>query len=96
MTAQEIANAIYNHLGGDDKFDQYYIGITDNIERRLYDEHKVDKESHWAIYAPADDDTDSRAVEKHFLDKGMKGGGGGGDTSSIYVYCYRVTDYTVE
>lgn len=40
--------------------------------------------------------TVARAVEKHFLDKGMKGGGGGGDDNSDKVYAYKIANHTVE
>jgi hypothetical protein len=98
QTAQEIADAIYQHLSGRTDFAKFYIGITNDIERRLFGEHNVSKEqgTQWWIYKKAIDAKDARAVEQHFLDKGMKGGSGGGDDNSVFVYCYEITKDTEE
>lgn len=77
-------------------YSEFYIGITNDVERRLFNEHNVDKNHEWWIYREAIDEINSRAVEKHFLGKGMKGGNGGGDETSVYVYCYKISDSTKE
>lgn len=70
-TAQQIADDIHNHLqeNGRKNFSDYYIGITNNIERRLYNEHNVPKENYWLITRIAENDEHARRVEKHYLDK---------------------------
>ncbi len=94
--AQQIADDIYNHLAGETNFSSYYVGITNDIERRLFNEHNVPKSNHWRIHREAVNDKHARAVEKHFIDRGMRGGSGGGDNGSIWVYCYKITNYTIE
>lgn len=42
-TAQQIADDIYAHLNGDTNYKAYYIGITNDIDRRLFGEHNVTK-----------------------------------------------------
>ena len=37
-----------------------------------------------------------RSIEKHFLDKGAKGGRGGGDSSTCYIYAYKISPSTRE
>lgn len=97
-TAQQIANDIDAHLAKSNAkyFSNFYIGITNDIERRLFGEHNVPKKGHWFIYREATNDEHARSVEKHYLDKGMKGGDGGGDNSSTYVYCYEISNSTKE
>jgi hypothetical protein len=80
--------------GGD--FPQWYVGITDSPERRLFKEHAVEKEGGVWIYNRCVSSETARAVERHFLALGMKGDEGGGDDESAYVYAYKITRHTVE
>lgn len=97
-TAQEIISDIDEHLGKSSAkyFSDFYIGITNDIERRLFGEHNVSQNGHWFIYRKAINDVHARSVEKHYLDKGMKGGDGGGDATCTYVYCYEISVSTNE
>ena len=94
-----IIKEIHDHLvngcnGGN--YSDYYVGITKNIDDRLFGAHKVPTEGHCYIYREAFNDTDARTVEKYYLDKGMQGGDGGGDNESVFVYVYKVSSLTVE
>ena len=91
-----IISEINKHLGNISNYSAYYVGITNDVERRLFNEHKVDREHGKWIYRTATSDTVARDVEQYFLNKGCKGGSGGGDESSIIVYCYKITNNTVE
>ena len=75
-------------------FSNYYAGITKNPKDRLFNDHNVDEESGCWLYRKAINITHARDAEKILLDKGMKGGDGGGDNSSVYVYCYMITNQT--
>lgn len=98
QTAQEIVDDIEAHLqkSSAKNYSDFYIGITNDIDRRLFGEHNVPKKGHWRIHKEAVSDKAARAVEKHFLDKGMQGGDGGGDDTSVYVYCYEISSVTTE
>ena len=65
------------------KYSIWTIGVTDDPVRRR-DEHG--NPGAWR-YWDADTETVARNVEKHFLDRGMKGGGGGGGRAD-YVYIF--------
>jgi len=96
-TRQQIIADIDAHIkkqGG--QYSSWYVGITADIEERVYGEHKVPREGHWRIHREADSAAISRAVEKAFLDAGCKGGPGGGDDSAVWVYAYLITANTVE
>ena len=99
LTAQQIADAIYEHLKKDvdgNNYGKFYIGITNDIDRRLFGEHNVPRNGHWRIHHDAINKEHAQAVEEHFLAKGMKGDTGGGTDDSVWVYCYKITNKTIE
>jgi len=88
---REIENVMVDGSEGD-----WYIGITDNTERRK-GEHEKDGNDigHWKDWNPESEE-DARDIEKFFLNKGcsncsksnsLKGGtGGGGNANYVYIY----------
>ena len=98
-TNQTLVNEIVDHLKngcGGGKNSEYYVGITKNIENRLFGDHNVTKEGHCYIFRNANSASNARIIEKYFLDGGMKGGDGGGDADSKYVYVYKISSSTKE
>ena len=100
--AGKIATAIISdincHLSKSSKqcYADLYIGITNDIERRLFGEHNVNKENAWWIWREACDKWTAQEVEEYFLEQGMKGDTGGGNNGTVYVYCYEITNNTIE
>lgn len=98
MAAQDsetIVREIHAHIqkqGGEPS--DWYIGITENVEGRLFSYHKVPKKNHWFIFRETFSDADARRIEKAFLDWGCDGGGGGGNEDATYVYAYLKTSIT--
>ena len=92
-TKQEIINDIANHFKGKD-FSGCYVGITSDVDSRLFGDHNVSKENGYWIYRLASHHTVAREIEQYFLDAGMDGGGGGGDETSEIVYAYKKTSST--
>lgn len=96
MSKDDIKRDIENHInkhGG--IFSDWYVGITDDPERRL-EEHKV-KARNKSIDREATSDTAAREVEDYFHDKkGCQGDGGGGDENSVHVYAYETDSQTEE
>lgn len=86
MKAQEIADAIaklVDHSGY--SYEKWTVGVTDNPSQRRSD-HKRNS-SKWWHHWNADTEADARAVERHFLGKGMQGGtGGSGRADYVYVF----------
>lgn len=70
-------------------FARWYVGVTHDIEERLFGYHKADRLSGAWYHATALDASHSRAVEAALLKLGFDGGGGGGDTTASRVYVYR-------
>jgi len=54
------------------------------------------RNGHWRIHRLASSETHARNAEKHFLNEGMKGGAGGGESDCVYVYCYEMSNSTIE
>ena len=97
-TKVQIIADINSHLQKSEKqyYSDFYIGITNDIGRRLFGEHNVSKEHGWWIYRKGDNKAVAQAVEEYYLDKGMQGDTGGGSEDTTYVYCYEITNYTEE
>ena len=82
MNESEIKAAI-ERVRGNTRYSSWTIGITDDPARRRR-EHNNPKDWHdWG----ADTEAIARKVEKHFLDKGMKGDTGGGEhPNHVYIF----------
>lgn len=73
----------------------WYAGIASDPDDRLFQQHKVDRQSAW-IHCLADSDQSAREAEAYLHRIGYKGGGGGGSYMSTTVYAYKITPTTVE
>lgn len=98
MKFDEIKRKIENYRReyGKTSAKRLYIGITNDVDRRLFGFHRVPRRDYWWIYLPADDAETARRVEKHFIEAGMQGGTGGGNGNTNIVYCYEVSNDTRE
>ena len=80
-------------------FSQWYFGITNDPNKRVFEAHGVQRENQnygW-IFRECQNSQGARALEDYFIKTlGTKGGGGGGDLDSNYVYAYQITSYTNE
>jgi hypothetical protein len=94
---EDIIKFFDEHLmnSGRKYYSDFYVGITSDVDQRLFQQHNVDKDNMWWIYSTAENSAIAREVEKHYLDLGMRGGPGGGDNPCI-VYAYVITPLTIE
>jgi hypothetical protein len=90
---QEIIADIAGYFKGT-AYKNCYVGITSDVESRLFGDHNVSEENGRWIYRTASSNSIARDVEKHFVDASMDGGPGGGDYTSKIVYAYKKTSYT--
>jgi len=74
----------------------WYVGITADIEERLFGYHQVPRKNHWFIYRRCVNATEARALEAAYHQAGCKGSGGGGGNDAVYIYAYVITATTVE
>ncbi|MCQ2363952.1 MAG: hypothetical protein MJ051_00155 [Akkermansia sp.] len=97
-TKEEIIQDFDEHINKSGKtyYSEFYVGVTADINRRLFHEHNVKREGMWWIYRTAQSSTVAREIEKIYQKRGMRGAPGGGDDSAKIVYCYVITQNTVE
>lgn len=86
----EIMAAIAKVPGTDPS--DFYVGITNDIDRRLY-EHNVDKRECLRILEATNKD-EAEMAEITLIHSGLKGHQGGGTNDTNIVYCYQITDNT--
>ena len=74
----------------------WYVGITSDVEERLFGYHQVPRQNSWWIYRRCPNATEARELEAAYHRAGCKGAGGGGDNDAVYIYAYVITSTTVE
>ncbi|HAA56936.1 MAG TPA: hypothetical protein DCE42_19375 [Myxococcales bacterium] len=94
-SSTQIHNTIKAHIDEEgDSYDKWYIGITKDVDARLFGDHKVAKKNAWWIYRKAINSDHARAAEKSLINLGCDGGDGGGDDETVFVYAYKKTPTT--
>ena len=93
MTKKEIVIEFEKYIGIDN-YSGWYVGITNDIDRRLFGEHEVIKKQDRWIWCPADSKDVAQEVEACFLDAGMDGDTGGGNDDTTFVYAYKKNLHT--
>ena len=89
-------NYIESYMGMVRNYKDWYVGITEDINERLFNFHKVDKQKAGWVFIRAESSDTARSIEKYFLDTRKTDGGPGGGDEPEFVYAYRITDYTRE
>ena len=91
-TAQEIYNEITAHIkSSPNGASDWYAGITQDVDQRLFGAHNVPRKGAWYIYRVCLTSNDARRVEEALINWGCDGGNGGGDSDAVYVYAYLKT-----
>jgi len=67
----------------------WYVGITDDPQGRLFDEHQVHCQNDAWIYRTAASELDAQRVQEYFLEFGLDGRKGALRSGSCSVYAYR-------
>jgi hypothetical protein len=75
---------------------RWYVGITGDVDTRLFGAHNVSKQRDAWIVCRAINSQEARAVEAAYHRAGCKGDTGGGDYTAVFVYAYVITGSTVE
>lgn len=97
VTVQSIIGEINAHMKQSGLANHnWYVGITSDVNERLFGSHNVPRKNHWYIYRRANSDTEARNIESAYHKAGCKGSGGGGDHTAVFVYAYVITPQTVE
>src|SRR6266700_2874685 len=79
-------------IGG--QYSDWYVGIAQNPEDRLFQDHKVHRNGAW-IYDNAGSRESAARIEDYFVTRlGTKGNPGGGTDATTWVYAYRIERHT--
>jgi hypothetical protein len=74
----------------------WYVGVTSDIQERLFGFHKVPRQNHWFIYRRCENAAAARLLEAAYHRAGCKGSTGGGTGDCAFVYAYVITLNTCE
>ena len=88
-----ITAALSNYPGR--PHSDFYVGITNNLDHRL-DEHRVTSDGCLRILCATNYDEAHIAEGTLINIHHMTGKVGGGAPDSVWVYCYEITDTTIE
>jgi hypothetical protein len=95
QNAQEIRDQILAYLrmqGGDSG--SWYVGITCEIERRLFGDHRVPPANHWYICRQAASSEAAHEAERALLALGFDGRPAREGDHGVFVYAYLKTAST--
>lgn len=97
-TSEEaIKKKIKEHIDKEGSgYPAWYAGISNDAERRLFDEHGVPREKGkaWYIWDTASSNAVARRVEQYLIGLGCDGAAGGGEEDANMVYAYKKTAST--
>jgi predicted GIY-YIG superfamily endonuclease len=96
MTLFEFADqfSAYIKNNGDSPKD-WYVGVTSNPERRLFEDHKIKKDSDTYIYDNAGSEESARTIKEYLIKTlGTRGYVGDEDSKKIWVYAYKIGSTT--
>ena len=76
-------------------YSEWYVGITNDTDRRLFQEHNVSEKNDIWIRRNAGTLSKAKEIERYFTeDLDTKGAPGGTENDSIYVYAYKMKSHT--
>ena len=94
ITMFEEIRSYIAQCGGN--YPTWYVGIASDPSDRLFNGHRVNSNGDAWIYRDCVSSISARQTEQRLLAQGCKGGGGGGDSSTRFVYAYRINAHTSE
>lgn len=93
-----VINDIFQYIRKTNiSFSEWYIGITEDVQARLFEGHGVNKENDYWIYRECFSAEAARRVEQYFITNYQTdGASGGGSDASTFVYVYKKERHTKE
>lgn len=97
MIKQDIINQICAHADSEGSgYKKWYCGIATDPAERLFNGHNVPEKNSWWIHRNVQTEQNARDTEAHLIKLGFTGGEGGGDSTTVYVYAYKILNSTIE
>ena len=97
-TFTKITKAILQKTIASKKYvtQDFFVGLTDNPKKKLFLEHKVDRETGLYTYFEADSTEEAKKAYEELFKMDMNGIRISSSKSGKYVYCYHINGLTVE
>ena len=97
-TETRIAKAILKKTIEDKNYvvQDFFVGLTNNPQKRLFLEHKVDKNDGVYAYVEAQSSGEAKEAYNELFKMDMNGVPVRGKADGKYVYCYHINGQTVE
>lgn len=97
FTEKEIVDNIKDFIFENGEPDSFYIGVTSNPEKKLFEDHKVDRDnSNEYIYFQCSHHISARSIKEHFIENTkIKGNINKKEESNIFVYVYKISQTTI-
>jgi len=95
MNRSEIIDKISEHLktrGGAPG--EWFIGISQNVETRLFVNHRVDKENDKWIFIPTNSGQEAKEIRDYFINSMGIDSRPGGDNEAKMIYAYKKAPHT--
>lgn len=91
----EVIDSIHGYiLKNSYTYFDWYIGLTDNAEKMLFEDHKLNQVSDMWIYEEVPSDSDAFRIREYFLNMGCAGGLIQNRKKVRYIYAYRRSSKT--
>ncbi len=71
------------------------MGIASDVEEKLFGHHHVDRKVDAWLYCRATNVTVARDIQQTYLSEGCDGGSRDGDKTTVFVYAFLKSDYTI-
>ena len=86
----EVIDSIHGFiLKNSHTYFDWYIGLTDNAEKMLFEEHKLNPDSDMWIYEEVPSDSDAFRIREYFLNMGCTGGLLRYPEKTRFIYAFR-------
>lgn len=91
----EVIDSIHGYiLKNSYTYFDWYIGLTDNAEKTLFEEHKIDPGTDMWIFEEVPSNSDAHRIRKYFLNMGCAGGLMQNGKKIRYIYAYRRSSHS--
>lgn len=70
-------------------YKDWYVGVANDVEARLFNDHKVNKDNSTWTYRLTNSPKIARRTRQYFLNMGFDGGIGNIDANANVVYIYK-------
>ncbi len=67
----------------------WFIGLTDNAEKMLFEDHRLNREKDSWIYEEVPDESDAKRIQNYFLNMGCVGGIFNDHKTNKFIYVYK-------